>query len=135
LPPSFGLDLERLKEFLEVLKPFHMRNTFEFRNKTWINKKICQLLEKENAALCMADHPDFLNKLPATADFLYIRRHGEGGNHATSYSTELMKEDAKVIRANLKRKEDVYLYFNNDAMGYAPKNALELINILQTKKK
>jgi uncharacterized protein YecE (DUF72 family) len=135
LPPSFNLDLERFKEFLEVLKPFHMRNTFEFRNKTWINKKIFNLMEKENAALCMADHPPFLSTLPATADFMYIRRHGKEGNHATSYCTELLKEDAKCIKAHLKKKEDVYLYFNNDAMGYAPKNALELVNIIDAKKK
>lgn len=135
LPPSFPLDLERLREFLEILKPFHMRNTFEFRNKTWITKKIFRLLEKENAALCMADHPDFLKNLPATADFLYIRRHGAEGNHTAPYNTELLKEDAKNIRSHLKKKEDVYLYFNNDALGHAPKNALELMRILDTKKK
>jgi uncharacterized protein YecE (DUF72 family) len=135
LPPSFPLDLERFREFLEILHPFRMRNVFEFRNKTWINKKVFTLLEKQNAALCLADHPDFLNDLPTTADFLYIRRHGAEGNHAASYSTEFLKEDAKVIRTHLKKKEDVYIYFNNDAMGYAPKNALELMQILDTKKK
>lgn len=135
LPPSFALDLERLREFLESLRPFQMKNAFEFRNKTWMNKKIYSILEKENAAVCMADHPDFLKNLPATADFLYIRRHGADANHATSYSTELLREDAKFIRSHLKKKKDVYLYFNNDAMGYAPKNALELLQILDTRKK
>ncbi len=135
LPPSFSFDLERFREFLELLNPFCMRNAFEFRNKTWINKKVFTLLEKQNAALCMADHPDFLKDLPSTADFLYIRRHGAEGNHAASYGTEFLKEDAKVIRTHLKKKEDVYIYFNNDAMGYAPKNALELIQILDAKKK
>lgn len=135
LPPSFPLDLNRLREFLEILQPFRIRNAFEFRNTTWITKKTFGLLEKEKTALCMADHPDFLKNLPATADFLYIRRHGAEGNHATSYSTEFLKEDAKMIRSHLKNKEDVHIYFNNDAMGYAPKNALELINLLDTKKK
>jgi uncharacterized protein YecE (DUF72 family) len=135
LPPSFSLDLERFREFLEVLKPFRIRNAFEFRNKTWITKKVFTLLEKQNAALCIADHPDFLKDLPTTADFLYIRRHGTGGNHATSYSTEFLKEDAKFIRAHLKKKEDIYLFFNNDAMGHAPQNALELLQILDAKKK
>ena len=53
-----------------------MRNTFEFRNKTWINKKIFNLLEKENIALCMADHPDFLNDLPAPLISLYQKTRG-----------------------------------------------------------
>jgi len=134
LPPAFNIDLERFKEFLDALRPHGIRNTFEFRNKTWINKKIFTLLEKENVAFCMADHPDFLNNLPVTADFIYMRRHGEGGSYATSYNTESLKEDAKFIRANLKKKKDVFMYFNNDAFGYAPKNAAELVDLIGKKK-
>jgi len=134
LPPTFNLDIERLKEFLEVLKPYRKRNTFEFRNKTWMTKKIFSLFEKENIALCMADHPDFLDNLPATADFIYIRRHGEGGSYTTSYSAESLKGDAKVIKDHLKKKKDVFMYFNNDAFGYAPQNALELITLVGKKK-
>ncbi len=133
-PPTFGLDVERLKEFLEVLKYYSVRNTFEFRNRTWINKKVFQVLEKHNAALCMADHPDFLNDLPVTADFLYIRRHGKEGSSATSYSTESLKEDAKIVKRFARQKKDVYLYFNNDDAGYAPKNAAELISLIAKKK-
>ena len=134
LPPNFNLDIERFKEFLEALKPYNMRNTFEFRNKTWINKKIFTLLEKENAALCMADHPEYLNNLPLTADFVYIRRHGKEGSYATSYTTESLKEDAKCIKAHLKKKKNIFLYFNNDAFGYAPKNAAEIITLIDKKK-
>ncbi len=133
LPPTFNLDLNRFKKFLEILRPYRMRNTFELRNKTWINKKVIDLLEKENAALCMADYPEFLNKLPLTADFAYIRRHGKDGSYATSYNTELLKEDAKRIKAYLRQKKDVFIYFNNDASGYAPSNASELITILVKK--
>jgi uncharacterized protein YecE (DUF72 family) len=135
LPPTFNLDLERLKDFLELLKPYNMRNVFEFRNKTWINKKVINLLEKGNAAFCMADHPDFLNNLPLTADFVSIRRHGKDGNHTTSYSTESLKNDAKYIKSCLRQKKDVFIYFNNDAFGYAPKNAAELITLIYKKRK
>lgn len=134
LPPTFNLDIERFKEFLETLRPYGTRHAFEFRNKTWISKKIFSLFEKENIALCTADHPDFLDDLPATADFIYIRRHGEGGSYTTSYGTESLKEDAKFIKEHLKKKKDVFMYFNNDAHGYAPKNALELITLVNKKK-
>ena len=133
-PPNFNFDMERFREFLEALKPYNVKNAFEFRNNTWINKKMFALLEKENAALCIADHPDYLNNLPLTADFIYIRRHGKEGNYATSYSTESLKEDAKFIKASLKNKKDVFFYFNNDASGYAPKNALELVSLTGKKK-
>jgi uncharacterized protein YecE (DUF72 family) len=134
-PPTFNIDLERLKEFIEVLKPYHIRNAFEFRNKTWINKKVINLLEKEKAAFCIADYPDFLNHLPMTADFVYIRRHGRDGSYPTSYSTESLKNDAKCIRSCLRQKKDVFVYFNNDALGYAPKNAAELITLIEKKRK
>jgi uncharacterized protein YecE (DUF72 family) len=133
-PPTFNFDIDRFKEFLEALRPYRMRNTFEFRNKTWINKKIFTLLEKENAALCTADHPEFLNNLPLTADFVYIRRHGKEGSSATSYSPESLKEDAKFIKEQLKKKKDIFVYFNNDAFGYAPKNAEGLIKLIDKKK-
>jgi uncharacterized protein YecE (DUF72 family) len=135
LPPTFNIDLERLKEFLEEVKPYHMRNAFEFRNKTWINKKVINLFEKENAAFCMADYPDFLNNLPLTADFVYIRRHGKDGSCASSYSTESLKNDAKCIKSCLRQKKDVFIYFNNDALGYAPKNAAELVTLIDKKRK
>jgi len=66
-----------------------------------------------------------------TADFVYMRRHGEFGSYATNYTTEQLKKDAMRIKAYLKLDKDVYMYFNNDAMGYAPKNAMELNAILE----
>ncbi len=135
LPPSFVLDLDRFQEFLETLRPYRMRNAFEFRNKTWVTKKVYGLLEKENAALCIADHPNFLSDLPTTADFVYVRRHGAEGDHTACYSSEFLREDARKIKAYLRDKKDVYVYFNNDAMGYAPKNAQELVQLLQKKGK
>lgn len=134
-PPTFNLDLDRFKEFLEALEPYGTRNTFEFRNKTWMNKKVFTLLEKQNAAPCMADHPEFLKDLPVTSDFIYIRRHGKEGSHTTSYSTEALKEDAKYVKSHLKKKSDIFVYFNNDAFGYAPLNAAELISLTRNKKK
>jgi uncharacterized protein YecE (DUF72 family) len=84
----------------------------------------------EGAAPCMADWPDFLDKLPLTSDFVYIRRHGEEGNYTTSYSIESLGRDAKRIKAYLRKKKDVFIYFNNDAFGFAPRNALELVSLI-----
>jgi len=134
LPPTFTMDIDRLKEFIHALQPYATKNAFEFRNKTWINKKIIDLLGKENVALCLADYPDFLNKLPLTADFVYMRRHGKDGSYATSYNKELLKKDAKKIKSYVRQKKDIFIYFNNDAFGYAPKNAAELETLLRKKR-
>ena len=131
LPPGLKADPSRLADFLDLLRPYSARNAFEFREGTWISKKVVSLLEKENVCLCMADWPDFLNDLPVTSDFVYIRRHGREGSYGTCYSTEELKTDAARIRKYLKQRKQVYLYFNNDAFGYAPQNALELISMLK----
>lgn len=130
LPPNFEMDTERLKRFLKALKKYKRRNVFEFRNKTWIDNEVIGLLREENACMCMADWPPFVEDLPVTADFVYIRRHGKGGSYDTSYTTRELKRDAKRIKEYLRHKKDVFIYFNNDARGYAAQNALELKKIL-----
>jgi len=130
-PPDFKADPEKLKSFIEVLSLYKVKNTFEFRDKSWINKRVTTLLEKNNIALCMADWPEFLRDLPGTADFVYIRRHGAEGKYASCYSTEQLRADAKEINKFIKQGRDIFIYFNNDASGHAPKNARELRSILK----
>jgi uncharacterized protein YecE (DUF72 family) len=131
LPPNFKVNLKNLEDFIEAIKLYPVRHVFEFRHKSWISRKVFRLLSEANIAVCMADWPEFIDELPVTADFVYIRRHGEFGSYATDYSTEQLKNDAKRIKNYLKLGKDVYIYFNNDTMGYAPKNALELKSILK----
>lgn len=133
-PPDFKADYEKLRLFIEALSPYKARNTFEFRDRSWLNKKIFSLLEKNNMGLCVADWPEFLCDAPATTDFVYIRRHGrlgDNGKCGACYTTEQMRADAKLINKFVKQGKNVLIYFNNDALGYAPKNAKELSNILK----
>jgi hypothetical protein len=124
--------MKNLEDFVENLKQYPVRHVFEFRHKSWLVKKVLKLLSASNIAICMADWPDFIDELPLTADFVYIRRHGDGGSYATNYTTEQLKKDAKRIKEYLKLGKDVYIYFNNDAFAYAPKNALEIKAILES---
>ncbi len=132
LPPNLKLNMRNLEDFVDNLKQYPVRHVFEFRHKSWLAKKVFNLLSAANIGICMADWPEFINDLPVTADFVYIRRHGEGGSYATNYSTEQLKKDAKKIKDYLKLGKDVYFYFNNDAFAYAPRNALELIEIVES---
>jgi uncharacterized protein YecE (DUF72 family) len=131
LPPNLKLNMKNLEDFVENLKQYPVRHVFEFRHKSWLVKKVFNLLASANIGVCMADWPDFIDDLPVTADFVYIRRHGEGGSYATNYTTEQLKSDAKRIKEYMKMGKDVYYYFNNDAFAYAPQNARELSKILE----
>jgi uncharacterized protein YecE (DUF72 family) len=130
LPPNFKANIKNLEDFIEAIKLYPVRHVFEFRHKSWVSSKVLKLLSAANIAVCMADWPEFINELPLTADFVYIRRHGEFGSYATDYSQEQLRNVAKKVKDYLKLGKDVYVYFNNDTLGYAPKNALELKAIL-----
>jgi uncharacterized protein YecE (DUF72 family) len=129
-PPRMKRDVKRLVKFIELLKQYNARAAFEFRDETWIVPEVTKLLEDAGFCYCMADWPEFNRDLPITASYIYIRRHGHGGSYNTCYSEEELQEDAKKIKSLFKRGLDVYIYFNNDAFGYAPKNARRLKKII-----
>jgi uncharacterized protein YecE (DUF72 family) len=65
------------------------------------------------------------------ADFVYLRRHGPEGRYAGCYPKSALKADARRIEKCLSAGKRVYVYFNNDAQGYAVRNARELIELVQ----
>lgn len=131
-PPQFSIDLQRLKEFIFLLKQYKRRNAFEFRHESWICTDVEELLREAGYCFCMADWPEFLRGLPVTSDYIYIRRHGHGGQYDTLFSeTELKKDRDMIKKYERKGIRDVFLYFNNDYMAYAPKNALILKKLMK----
>jgi len=129
-PPDFRCDPGRLKEFLTRLQEYPVRCTFEFRNESWLTPEVVEICRSHNVSLCMADRPSFLDEPPLTADFVYLRRHGSEGNYFGEYSKEQLGQDAARIRSYLAQERDVFIYFNNDAGGAAPRNALTLASLL-----
>jgi uncharacterized protein YecE (DUF72 family) len=130
-PPQFKCDLQRLESFLGQIGNYGVRNTLEFRNESWLCREVIELCNAHKVSLCMADWPPFLNEPPLTADFVYIRRHGMQGSYNGSYTTQELKKDALRIEGYLQKNFDVFIYFNNDVGGAAPKNALELSQLMQ----
>lgn len=125
LPPGMKADLERLKKFLEIL-PNEWRQAFEFRDKSWLNEKIYELLKDYNCALVIQDSPYWPTAEVVTADFVYLRFHGRQSLYASCYSDSELDFLSKKMKQWLKKGLDVYGYFNNDAQGYAIDNARTL---------
>lgn len=130
LPPNFHEDSDRLYKFLKLLKKYPVRQTFEFRHESWITDEVIDLCKRNKVSICMADAPEFNFDLPVTADFVYLRRHGAQGIDG-DYSREFLEHDAERVRAYMNSGKDVFIYFNNDAFGYAPKNARMLREMMQ----
>jgi uncharacterized protein YecE (DUF72 family) len=129
LPPNWEIHLDRLAAFLELL-PRDRRWVFEFRNPTWDTIQTYDLLAKHNAGYCIFDLNGYLSPIQVTSDFAYIRLHGPGGKYQGSYSDAALAAWAKKIDAWRKRLSAVYVYFDNDDSGYAPRNALRLKTLL-----
>lgn len=130
LPPSFKKDLKRLEAFLKLLKKTKMRQAFEFRNETWFDQEVYSLLKDYHACLCIAHSGRFPYIKEVTADFLYLRFHGAGSVlYSCNYSDQELKEWADFVK-KFKHK-DIFAFFNNDAYGYAVKNALRFRELLR----
>lgn len=65
-----------------------------------------------------------------TADFTYIRYHGRKSLYAANYSKRVLSQEAELIQNFQGRDIEVFAYFNNDAEGYAIKNARVLRSML-----
>jgi len=129
LPPNWQVNLDRLADFLALL-PRHYRYAFEFRDPSWNTKQVYDLLAKHKIAYCIFDLAGYLSPLEVTTDFAYVRLHGPGGKYQGSYSDAALREWARRIKKWSKTLEAVYVYFDNDDSGYAPRNALRLKSLL-----
>jgi uncharacterized protein YecE (DUF72 family) len=131
LPGNFHLDLARLDRFLRALGRQRLvrdlRATLEVRHASWLDVAALSRLERAGLALCFADWRDVPITGPVTADFVYVRRHGTA---AGGYSEAALRADARAVRGWLDAGRDVYVYFNNDAKGYAVRNARRLAELL-----
>jgi len=131
LPPNLHRNDEVLEAFLSSL-PQGMRYVFEFRHHSWLEEEVFEILNKYNVGLCVFDMPFLSCPLVATADFAYIRFHGSGELYASCYSDEELADWAKKLVNLAANLEAAYIYFNNDAEGFALRNAETLRSHLQT---
>lgn len=125
LPPHWHADPERLAAFLKAL-PTGRRFAFELRDPSWHIPAIYELLAQHNAACCVFDLAGQQSPVALTADFAYVRLHGPGGAYQGYYDQAALTEWARRVREWAAAMRAVYVYFDNDERGFAPRNALEL---------
>jgi uncharacterized protein YecE (DUF72 family) len=129
LPPNLGYDPARLRDFLDLL-PKRRRYAVEFRNSTWLEREVVEILADRNIAFCIHDLLDATCPSLVTASFSYFRFHGHNEKYGGSYPKKVLTEYGVTMAQILDRGKDVYAYFNNDAYGYAIKDAMTLRRIM-----
>ena len=127
LPPTWHLDLDRLRAFIGHL-PRDLRFVFEFRHPSWLHDETRRLLDATGMGYCMHDLRDFPCPGWVTGPLAYVRFHGPGKRkYAGNYPPAALRRWARRL-AGIDR--DAYAYFNNDAEGHAIRNARDLIALL-----
>jgi uncharacterized protein YecE (DUF72 family) len=90
------------------------------------------LLRKHGIGLVVADTAGKFPRLfDVTADFVYVRLHGDIEIYRSGYTPRALDGWAKRIRAWDRAGKDVYVYFDNDVKVRAPFDALNLMKKLR----
>jgi uncharacterized protein YecE (DUF72 family) len=154
LPTSTGQAAELARHHDDRLKPDQviteadtdrlLRHALEVRHPSFADPGLITLLREHNVALVIADSA---GKFPVledvTADFVYVRLHGEEELYVSGYDTASLDRWAERVRqwrsGHIRRTpntistlpssragRDVFVYFDNDAKVHAPYDAMAL---------
>jgi uncharacterized protein YecE (DUF72 family) len=124
-PPSFHYSEERLERIINSLDT-NYHNVVEFRQQDWWKTEVYSRLGKRNISFCGMSHPDFPNEIIANSSVLYYRMHGSTQLYASNYSNQDLGTFLKQLKKE-KQLKKAFIYFNNDALGFATKNAATLL--------
>ncbi|TQM80149.1 uncharacterized protein YecE (DUF72 family) [Saccharothrix saharensis] len=126
LPPMLPWRPERLAAFLDLLPGPPVRHALEVRHPSWETPELLELLARHNVALVVAESAGrFPEPRELTADFVYVRLHGDEELYVSAYSDPALDRWASRVRA-WSAERDVVVYFDNTMRGAAPFDALAL---------
>lgn len=130
LPPNFKLNQDnfnRLENFVKKLN-VNFDNFIEFRDKSWWNRDVYDLLKYNYIGFCNIDRMGFSSTTITTHKrYSYYRFHGSSSNGGL-YSPTQVRKFANIISSDGCEKK--YVYFNNDQYGHAITNSKQLKEFL-----
>ena len=122
-----------------------LRHAVEIRHRSFVDPRFIALLRRYGIALVIADTAGRWPLLEdLTADFVYLRLHGDEELYASGYSDSALDawaqridvwrhggqvDDARLAapqRGRRRARRDVFCYFDNDVKVYAPYDAARL---------
>jgi uncharacterized protein YecE (DUF72 family) len=134
LPARFAYDDERmtrLERFLEVLPAeWPVRHAVELRHRSWFRPEVADLLERHGASTVISHAADWPMWEAVSSDLVYVRLHGYPQTYASEYGSRGLRPWADRIERWLTEGCEVYLFFDNDVGGAAPRDAATLREML-----
>ena len=131
LPSNFHRNLGRLEGFARALRAWRRpRHAIELRHPSWFDEEVAACLRAHRIAVCQSDAADWPLWDAVTTDLVYVRLHGHERTYASSYPEAALRAWARKVRRWTCEGRDVHVYFDNDACGYAPRNAARLLALV-----
>jgi len=104
-----------------------VRHALEFRHPSYCTDEALALLREHDIACVVSDSAGRWPMAEAvTSDLAYVRLHGDQVLYTSGYSDAALDRWAQRCR-DWAEHADVVVYFDNDAKGFAPHDAVRLI--------
>jgi uncharacterized protein YecE (DUF72 family) len=110
LPPNLKKDLVRLHNLLSLV-PKDRRAALEFRNDSWQDQEVYDMLRANGAMLCVTDTDEGDTPVVATSDHGYVRLR------RTHYDDDELRTWADRIAAQPLTRTYVYFMHEDEALG------------------
>jgi uncharacterized protein YecE (DUF72 family) len=146
-PYSFHYTNNNRKHLDSLLKEFTgIPSVVEFRNNDWGNNRVIEGFKNRGVAYASLDLPNLKGLPPvldvATSTFAFFRLHGRNAEtwwepsdgrdrYDYLYSDSELEGAAERIKLMLPKVDRLQVYFNNQVLGKAAKDALTLKKILE----
>lgn len=159
LPPTLQFESERLATFFDLLPrstteaaelathhdekltedrvlvhaeiELPIRYAVEARHASFVAAEATALMREHDIGFVVADTAGKYPQITtSTSDFVYARMHGDKEIYASGYTDDALDEWAERARGWLNDGLDVFVYFDNDMKGFAPYNAMALLDRL-----
>jgi uncharacterized protein YecE (DUF72 family) len=104
-----------------------IRHALEFRSPSFCTDQAFNLMRRHDIACVVADTAGRWPMAEAvTSDLVYVRLHGDQELYVSGYSDQALDRWAERCLA-WAQQADVVVYFDNDAKGFAPHDAVRLL--------
>ncbi len=108
-----------------------LRHVLEFRHRSFCEKESLDLLRQYDVGCVIADTAGRWPEADVvTTDVVYVRLHGDQELYASGYTDAALDRWAERCR-EWAQDAEVYVYFDNDMKGYAPHDAMALLDRLR----
>jgi uncharacterized protein YecE (DUF72 family) len=123
------LSAERVLTETDVDRP--LRHVLEPRHPSFGSDASADLLRAHDVGLVVSDSPTWPLFERVTSDVMYVRLHGHSRLYTSGYAPSSLDHWADRTREWLAQGLDVFVYFDNDARGRAPHDAVALLGRLE----